>query len=80
MQDCNGLTNAFVETDMADMEGLRKQVAIHRAMTIVMRCVVVIWLILCTLYANAHVPHLEILIKFGEYSIFYLYKHCSNNA
>jgi len=25
MQDCNGLTNAFVETDMADMEGLRKQ-------------------------------------------------------
>jgi len=50
-------------------------VAIHRAMAIVMRCVVVLWLILCTLYANAHVPHLEIIIiKFGGYSIFYLYK------
>jgi len=31
MQVCNTLSIAFVETDMADMEGLRKQVAIRRA-------------------------------------------------
>jgi len=67
MQDCSTTKNVFVETDMADMEGLRKQVAICRATLIVMRYAAVFWLILCTLYLNAHAAQLEMLME-----------HCNN--
>jgi len=81
MQDCNGLTNAFVETDMADMEGLRKQIAINHAMAIVMKCVAAILLIQCTLYPNAHATYLKILIQFGcSCSINDFAKHCNSTS
>ncbi|KAF6032854.1 hypothetical protein EB796_008828 [Bugula neritina] len=67
MQVCNTLNIAFVETDMADMEGLMKQVAIRRAKLIVMRCVAVLWLIQCTLYLNAHAMSLRLLMEIYDY-------------
>jgi len=67
MQVCNTLSIAFVETDMADMEGLRKQVAIRRAKLIVKICVAVLWLILCTLYLNAHAMSLRLLMEIYDY-------------
>jgi len=62
MQVCKTLINVFVETDMADMEGLRKQIVICCAGMIV-RYVEVLMLIQCMLYPNAHATYLEILKK-----------------
>jgi len=63
MQVCRALISVFVETDMAHMEGLRKQSAMSHALMIRNRSVGVIMLIQCTLYLNVHAIDLKILMK-----------------